>query len=68
MTYAHYDLLTKLNRRTVAVIHNHIVKRSKRTIIPQFFHPQNNEKLVATWRLDLNKIRLVFDVRYSTSS
>ena len=52
-----------LNRRTVAVIQQHIVERGKRTIFHRFFRAKGDEKLVATWKLDLVEIRRVFDVR-----
>ena len=56
-----------LNRRTLSVIQRHIIKRGKRSIFRRFFRPKKNEKLVATWRLELEKIRHVFDVRSFTS-
>jgi hypothetical protein len=51
----------------VAVIQKHIVKRGKRTAVHQFFRAKDDEKLVAAWRLELNEIRLAFDVRSFTS-
>ena len=57
-----------LNRRTVAVIQKHIVGRGKRTIFRQLFHAKDDGKLVAAWRLDLDQIRLVFEVRQKCTS
>ena len=45
------------------MVQKHIVKRGKRTPVHKFFRAKNDEKLVATWRLDLDKICRVFDVR-----
>ena len=47
----------------MAVIQKHILRRGKRAIVPQFFRAKDDEKLVAAWRLDLDEIRRVFDVR-----
>jgi hypothetical protein len=44
-------------------IQEYIVKRDKRNAISRFFHAKNDEKAIATWRLGLDKIRLVFEVR-----
>jgi hypothetical protein len=51
----------------MAVIQKHIVKRGKRTAVHQFFRAKDDEKLVAAWRLELDGIRLAFDVRSFTS-
>lgn len=48
------------------MIQKHIVKRGKRSIVHQIFHPKKDEKLVAAWKLDLDKIRHAFDVRFLT--
>ena len=45
------------------MIQEHIVKRGKRTIFSQFLHPKKDEDLIVSWKLDLHKICLVFDVR-----
>ena len=61
------DLSTS-NRRTVALIQKHIVKRGKRVIFYKHFGSKDDESLIATWRLDLDMIRGVFDVRSLTLS
>ena len=55
------------NRRTVAVIQKHILKRGKRTIVRKLFRPKNNKKLVAAWKFDLDEILGVFEVRLFSS-
>ena len=44
------------------MIQTHIIKRGKRSNFHQFFHTKDDEKLLATWRSDLDEIRRVFDV------
>ena len=44
------------------MIQKHIVKRGKRFDFPQVFHTKGDETLLAAWRLELEKIRRVFDV------
>ena len=48
----------------MAVIQKHIVKRGKRTIFRQLLRPEDNGKLAAAWRLDLDEINHALDVRY----
>ena len=50
-----------LNRRTIAEIQKHIVKRGKRNAFFRPFYADNEEK-IATWKADLDKIRHVFEV------
>ena len=58
-----------LNRRTVAVIHKHVIKRSsKRAIFRQFFQEKDDKKLVAAWNSDFDEIRRAFEVRPLTST
>ena len=47
----------------MTVIQKHITKRGKRTIVHRLFRSKDDEQLVATWTLDLDEIRRVFDVR-----
>ena len=51
----------------MATIQKHIVKRGKRVALRRFIFSKENEKLIATWRLDLDEICRVFDVRSFTS-
>ena len=44
-------------------IQEYIVKRDKRNAISRIFRSKDDEKAVAGWRLNLEKIRLIFDVR-----
>ena len=64
--YARQFVHQVLNHRTVAVIQKYIVKRGKRTIVPQFFRGKGDEELFASWESDFDEIRRVFDVRYFT--
>ena len=50
----------------MAVIQKHIIKCGKRTIVHKYFRSKEDEQLVATWRLNLDDIRRVFDVRLLT--
>ena len=50
-----------LNRRTIAEVQKHIVKRGKRNAFFRPFYPDSEEK-IATWKADLDKIRHVFEV------
>lgn len=52
-----------LNRRTVAEIQRKIVKRGKRSMIARLFHARNDKEMIAAWRLNLNRILHVFNVR-----
>ena len=38
------------------------MKRSKRNVICRHFHAKNDKEMIATWRLDLNRILHVFNV------
>ena len=51
------------NRRAVAEIRRNIIKRGKRNGISRHFHAKNDKEAIATWRLDLNRILHVFNVR-----
>ena len=50
------------NRRTVAGIQKKIVKWGKRNPISQRFRAKEDKELIATWRLDLEKILHIFNV------
>ena len=52
-----------LNRSTVTGIQTNIIKRGKRNVISRYFHKKADNKAIAAWRLDLNRILQVFNVR-----
>ena len=59
----HLEPLTRiLDCRTVADIHKKLVKWGKRNPIFRRFHAKEDTKMIATWRLDLDKILQVFNV------
>ena len=47
----------------MAEIQGNIVKRGKRNTMSRHFHAKNDKEAIATWRLDLNRILHVFNVR-----
>ena len=51
------------NRRAVAEIQRNIIKRGKRSAISRLFHAKEDKETIAAWRLDLNRILHVFNVR-----
>ena len=66
--YTPCDFLTKLfNRRIVDEILRNISKWGKRNLISRRFHAKDDKEAIATWRLDLNRILHVFNVRFSAS-
>ena len=50
----------------MAEIQRNIIKRGKRNAISQCFHKKNDSKAIAGWRLDLDRILHVFNVRSVT--
>ena len=50
-------------RRTVADIRIKITERSKQNAISRAFHAKHDSQAIAGWRLDLNRILIVFNVR-----
>ena len=56
-----------LNRRTADEIQRNIVKWDKRNTISRHFHSKDDKKAIAAWRLDLDRILHVFNVRSVTS-
>ena len=61
------DFLTELSIRTTDEIQKHIIERGKRNMISRRYHAKDDEKAITTWKLDLNGIRNVFNVRSVTS-
>ena len=47
----------------MAEIQEHIAKRGKRNSIFQRFYAKEDEEAITAWKLELRKIRNVFDVR-----
>ena len=52
--------------RTADEIQRNIIKRNKRNLISRRYHAKDDEEAIATWSLDFNRIRRVFDVRSVT--
>ena len=46
-------------------IQGKIIKRGKRSIFSRVLHMKDDVEAAAAWRLDLDKIRRVFEVRSS---
>ena len=61
------DLLTEFSTRTVAEIQRHVIKRGKRNAISRRYHAKDDKDAIATWRLNLDGILHVFNVRSITS-
>ena len=57
-----------IDRRTVAEIQRKIVKWRKRNAASRLFHAKNDKEKITTWRLDLNRILHLFNVRSITSA
>ena len=58
-----YDFLTEPSTSTVAEIQRHIIGRGKRYAIFRRFHAKDDKKAIAAWRLELDRILHVFNVR-----
>ena len=52
-----------LNPSTVAEIQRRLVKRDKRNPISRLLRAKNDKNAITAWRLDLNGILQVFNVR-----
>ena len=48
-------------------IQRHIIKWGKRNAISRRYHARDDKEVIATWRLDLDGILRVFNVRSVTS-
>ena len=50
-------------------IRSHIINRAKRTVFSRVFHSKDRGggEAIATWKLELDKIRRVLDVRSSAA-
>ena len=49
--------------RTVAEIQDKVIKQSGRNAASRLFHAKNDKETIAAWKLDLNRILHVFNVR-----
>lgn len=56
-------LLTRSDHSAAADIRSKIAERSKQNAIARAFHAKNDCQAIAGWRMDLNRILLVFNVR-----
>ena len=52
--------------RTVAEIQRKVIKQSRRNPVSRLFHSTGDKDIIAAWRLDLNRIIHVFNVRSVT--
>jgi len=59
-------LLIRPPSRTADEIQRNIIKRGRRNVVSRRYHAKDDKEAIATWSLDLNRIRRVFDVRSIT--
>jgi len=52
-----------LDRRTVAGIQEKIVEKCGRNLLSRLGNAKNDKEAIASWKLDLNRILIVFNVR-----
>jgi hypothetical protein len=52
-----------LDRRTVAEIQKKVMKQSERNAVSRLLHAKNDKETIASWKLELNRILQVFNVR-----
>ena len=45
-------------------VQKHIIRRGKRSVLSTPFHKKNNDGAFAAWKLDLDRIRRVFEVHF----
>ena len=53
----------EINRRTVTEIQRKVTKQSQRNALSRFFHARNDKEKIAAWKLELDRILRVFNVR-----
>ena len=51
------------DRRTVAEIQRKVIKQSGNNPVSRLFHAKNDKEMITSWKLDLNRIIHVFNVR-----
>jgi len=61
VTYHDFD------RRTVAEIQRKVIKKSGRNVVSRLLHAKNDKETIAAWKLDLNRMLHVFNVRLTVS-
>ena len=49
-------------------IQRKVIKQGKRNAVSRLFHAKNDKEVIATWRLDLNRILHIFNVRWVVSA
>lgn len=59
-------MIDALHRRTVAGIQRKVIKQSKRNTVSRLLRAKDDKDAIADWRLDLNRILHVFNVRSIT--
>jgi hypothetical protein len=47
----------------VAVIQGRVIKQSRRNAVSRLLHAKNDKETIASWKLELNRILHVFNVR-----
>ena len=50
------------HRRTLAEIEKKIIKMGKRNAVSRLLHAKNDKEAIETWRRDLNRVLLIFNV------
>ena len=56
-----------LDCRTVAEIQKRVIKQSRRNAVSKLFHARNDKETITAWKMDLNRILHVFNVRFAAS-
>jgi hypothetical protein len=54
-----------LNRSMLAEIQRNIIKKGERNTVSRLFHANNDKGTITTWKSDLSRILLVFNVRFA---
>ena len=49
-------------RSTLAEIQRKIIKKGKRNAVFRLLHAKNDKETIATWKSDLSKVLLIFNV------
>ena len=52
-----------LNRRIVKDIHGNVTEKGRQNPLSRLLHAKNDKETIGTWKLDLNRILHVFNVR-----
>jgi hypothetical protein len=51
-----------LDRSTLAEIQRGVIKKGKRNVVSRLFRAKSDKEAIASWKSDLSKILLVFNV------